>query len=86
MHKFHIGQLVQFSPDRSERSSAPSGVYEVIKKLPHNGQEYEYRIKNAREEYERTAKESQLSTGDTSNPAAAESAGAAKPRRPSNKK
>jgi hypothetical protein len=61
MHKFQVGQLVQFNPDRKERTSAPSGPYEVTKKLPHNGQEYEYRIKSAREEYERTARESQLS-------------------------
>jgi hypothetical protein len=61
MHKFQVGQLVQFNLDRKERTSAPSGPYEVTKKLPYNGQEYEYRIKSAREEYERTARESQLS-------------------------
>jgi hypothetical protein len=60
MHKFYVGQFVQFSPNRNERTSAPSGAYEVTKKLPHNGQEFEYRIKSAREEYERTARESQL--------------------------
>jgi hypothetical protein len=30
------------------------------KRRPHNGQEYEYRIKSAQEGYERTARESQL--------------------------
>jgi hypothetical protein len=60
MHKFHVGQLVQFNPDRGERFAAPSGTYEVTKRLPHNGQDYEYRIRSAREEHERTAKESQL--------------------------
>jgi hypothetical protein len=58
MHKLHVGQLVQFNPDRGERFTAPSGA----KRLPHNGQEYEYRIKSAREEHERTARESQLSS------------------------
>jgi hypothetical protein len=82
MHKFHIGQLVQFNPDRNERSAAPSGLYEVTKRLPHNGQEYEYRIKSAREEHERTAKESQLSTSGGSNLDAAKSA-PAKPKPPS---
>ena len=62
MHKFHIGQLVQFNPDRGERFTAPAGPYEVTKKLPHNGHEYEYRIKSAREQHERTARESQLSS------------------------
>jgi hypothetical protein len=61
MHKFHVGQLVQFNPHRAERTSAPSGAYEVTKKLPHNGHEYEYRIKSVREEHERSARESQLS-------------------------
>jgi hypothetical protein len=62
MHKFHVGQSVQFNPDRGERFAAPSGAYEITKKLPHNGREYEYRIKSRREEHERTAKESQLSS------------------------
>jgi hypothetical protein len=60
VHKFTVGQLVQFQPDRGERLSAPPGLYEVTKQLPHNGSEYEYRIKSAREAHERTARESQL--------------------------
>ena len=62
VHKFSIGQLVQFHPDRKDQGSAARGPYEVTKKLPHNGQEYEYRIKSAREEHERIARESQLSS------------------------
>ena len=61
MHKFHVVQLVQFNPNRNERFT-PAGAYEVTKKLPHNGQEYEYRVKSAREQHERIAKESQLSS------------------------
>jgi hypothetical protein len=45
MHKFHVGQIVQFHPNRNERFTAPAGAYEITKRLPHNGQEYEYRIK-----------------------------------------
>jgi hypothetical protein len=60
MHKFTVGQIVQFKSD--ERTAAPRGPYEVTRQLPHNGHEYEYRIKSAQEEYERTARESQLST------------------------
>jgi hypothetical protein len=45
MHKFHVGQLVQFNPDRRARWTAPGGLYEVTKQLPHNGREYRYRIK-----------------------------------------
>ena len=60
MHKFTVGQTVQFKPD--EHPAAPRGSYEVTKQLPHNGHEYEYRIKSAQEEHERTARESQLSS------------------------
>ena len=59
MYKFRIGQIVQFRP--GPHSDAPRGTYEVTKRLPHNGQEYEYRIKSSQEQHERTAKESQLS-------------------------
>ena len=62
MHKFSVGQLVQFHPDRGERASAPPGLCEVTKQLPHDGREYEYRIKSAHEEHERTARERQLSS------------------------
>jgi hypothetical protein len=40
--------------------NSPGGVYEVIKQLPHNGREYEYRLKNANEEHERVAGEGEL--------------------------
>jgi hypothetical protein len=68
MHKFNVGQIVQFHPNRDERFTAPGGAYEITKRLPYNGQEYEYRIKSAQEEYERTARESQL-TSVSSEPA-----------------
>jgi hypothetical protein len=52
MHRLHVGQLVQFNPDRGERWTAPGGLYEVTKQLPHNGREHRYRIKSVREEHE----------------------------------
>ena len=58
MHKFHIGDSVTLK--RSVSRNVPGGVYEVIKQLPHNGREYEYRIKSANEEYERIAGEREL--------------------------
>jgi hypothetical protein len=57
-HKFHIGDSVMLKPAISR--NVPGGVYEVIKQLPHNGREYEYRIKSANEEYERIAGEREL--------------------------
>jgi hypothetical protein len=62
VHKFTVGQLVQFHPDRKDQGSAARGPYEVTKRLPHNGREYEYRIKSQYEEHERIAMESQLSS------------------------
>jgi hypothetical protein len=40
--------------------NVPGGAYEVTKHLPHNGREFEYRIKSAGEEHERVAGESEL--------------------------
>ena len=40
--------------------NGPGGVYEVTKHLPHDGLEFEYRIKSANEPYERIAGESEL--------------------------
>ena len=57
-HKFHIGESVMFKPAVSR--NVPGGVYEVTKQLPHNGREYEYRIKSANEEHEQIAGESEL--------------------------
>jgi hypothetical protein len=45
-HKFKIG--------------VPGGLYEVTKQLPHNGREFEYRIKSVNEPHERVAGESEL--------------------------
>ena len=57
-HKFHVGESVTVTP--AIRRHVPGGVYEVTKQLPHNGREFEYRIKSANEEHERVARESEL--------------------------
>jgi len=57
-HKFHVGESVTVLPAISR--NVPGGVYEVTKQLPHNGREFEYRIKSANEEHERVARESEL--------------------------
>jgi hypothetical protein len=59
---FNVGQIVQFQPDRNERFTAPAEAYEITKRLPHNRQEYECRIKSAHEEHERIARESQATS------------------------
>jgi SHS2 domain-containing protein len=56
-HKFNVGEVVIFKPGVSR--NAPGGVFEVVKVLPGND-EPEYRIKSADEEYQRVARESEL--------------------------
>ena len=58
-HKFKIGQDVHFTPNVFGRSGAP-GTYKVIRQLPFEGDEFQYRIKAVAENFERVAKESQL--------------------------
>jgi hypothetical protein len=57
-HKFRIGQLVQLAPAISR--NVPGGSYEVIKKLPENRGEFEYRIKSRSEPHDRVVRESAL--------------------------
>jgi hypothetical protein len=57
-HKFHVGESVILRPAISR--NVPGGMHEVTKLLPHNGREFEYRIKSASEEHERVVRESEL--------------------------
>jgi hypothetical protein len=59
MHRFRVGQTVLYTSSPISRPGA-SGTYEVVKLLPSDGDDYQYRIKNAGEAFERVAKESQL--------------------------
>ena len=54
-HKFKVGQLVNYL----SREGA-SGVYQVTKLLPPEGDAFQYRIKNANEPHERVAREHEL--------------------------
>jgi hypothetical protein len=58
-HKFRVGQTVLYTSSPISRPGA-SGTYKVIKLLPSDGDDYQYRIKNPGEAFERVAKESQL--------------------------
>jgi hypothetical protein len=53
--------LADYTIDMHESEfSEATGVYEVTKQLPHDGREFEYRIKSANEEHERVAREGEL--------------------------
>lgn len=58
-HKFYVGQTVLYTSSPISRPGA-SGSYKVVRLLPSDGDDYQYRIKHAGEAFERVAKESQL--------------------------
>jgi hypothetical protein len=60
-HKFHVGQLVEFRPQKGSPISPARGAYEILKQLPERDGELQYHIKNAAEQHERIALESELS-------------------------
>ena len=57
-HKFHVGESVTLKPSISR--NVPGGICEVTNQLPHNGREFEYRVKSANEQHERVAGEGEL--------------------------
>ncbi|RXG91150.1 MULTISPECIES: hypothetical protein [Bradyrhizobium] len=58
-HKFPVGTRVLFTASNVARPAA-SGAYEIIRLLPTEGDDCQYRIKSSTEAFERVAKESQL--------------------------
>lgn len=58
-HKFTIGQTVRYIAGPQNRATA-DGSFKIMKLLPPDGDEHQYRIKNTEEAFERVAKESQL--------------------------
>lgn len=58
-HKFTVGQTVRYIAGPFSRTNA-SGTFKIVRLLPLEGDEHQYRIKNAGEAFERVAKESQL--------------------------
>jgi hypothetical protein len=58
-HKYSVGQNVRYTSGPFGRFGA-SGAFKVVKLLPLEGDEHQYRIKSVGEAFERVAKESQL--------------------------
>ena len=58
-HKYQVGETVYFTSPTFGRAAA-TGSYTVVKLLPSEGDDYQYRIKSSGEAFERVAKESQL--------------------------
>jgi len=60
-HKFKIGQIVYFHPEKSRLPiGAPSGPYQILRRLPAIDGEFQYVIRSAYEDHERVATESEL--------------------------
>ncbi len=58
-HKYQVGETVYYTSPTFGRAAA-TGSYKVVKLLPSEGDDYQYRIKSSGEAFERVAKESQL--------------------------
>ena len=58
-HKFRLGQTVYFTAKPLGHMTA-NGSYQIVKLLPLDGDEHQYRIKSTDEAFERVARESQL--------------------------
>jgi hypothetical protein len=63
MHKFKVGQRVLLSGSKIERGAA--GFYRVVKQLPEEHGDHQYRIQSTTSTQERVARESQLSAVET---------------------
>ena len=61
VHKFKVGQTVDFSPGRGTMASM-SRLYKIVQLLPPEGGQFLYRIKGNSEPFERIAGERDLST------------------------
>lgn len=58
-HRFQVGQTVLFSSVATSRPAA-GGSFKIIRLLPSDGDDYQYRIKHPGEAFERVVKESQI--------------------------
>ena len=63
-HKFKVGEVVDFS---QRRLALPTvrGRYEIVRLLPSDGSQFQYRIKAPSESFEGMAQKSQLSQGSS---------------------
>ena len=58
-HKYTVGQSVEFSPGARDGSAA-RGRYEVVRHLPSETRDLQYRVKSSVDGHERVVRESQL--------------------------
>lgn len=66
-HKFAVGQAVELVPGRFD-GNVPRGVYTILRLLPNDAPDREYRVRNAADGHERVLRESQLRPGAAVSP------------------
>ncbi len=59
-HKFAVGQTVRFSPG-AQLAATLRGSYKIVRLLPAEANDHQYRVKSVLDGHERVVKESQLS-------------------------
>ena len=59
-HKFAVGQVVSFLPDRHQEH-AKGGLFKIVRLLPEAGDALQYRVKSETDGHERVVREEQLS-------------------------
>ena len=62
LHSFTIGQRIEFLPGKFD-GNAPSGAYTIVRLLPNDQIDREYRVKSAHDGHERVVRESQIRRG-----------------------
>jgi hypothetical protein len=62
VHKFAIGQVVRFTPDRTEREQINRGQrqFKIVRLLPETASVFHYRVKSQLDGHERVVREDQL--------------------------
>ena len=58
-HKFAVGEKVEFLPGRNDLH-VPPGLYTIVRQLPVEANDCQYRVKNVRDGHERVMRESQF--------------------------
>jgi len=64
-HGFSVGQSVVLFPGRYD-GNVPHGTYTVLRLLPNDGADREYRVRHQSDGHERVVRESQLRPGPAS--------------------
>jgi hypothetical protein len=59
IHKFRVGETVHYRPNAFDRATS-RGDYEILRLLPAEGTDNQYRLKSVADGHERVVRESQL--------------------------